>query len=360
MDVSTIVDTRSFINLDDPMRGFSGVLLGDRLEFVGIAEKVLPRSEIGGAAINIAQMKKRSVGLIIICVLIFLAVGLPESGVATDETHPAVYYRIDRWVATFGLGFGSPQRAWLFPLAKLTPVAMLVVVIGCAIRARRCRRYDLFLLSTVGVIALIPLVETILKNFIDRTSYGHTMYPSGHTTLATAITLLLHIVIRETSSATSRFRRMLPWLPLLPVLEIALLLRVRSHWFTDTIGGICVGVAWITGWHMALASQQSVRLLNQLLGSKRQLRGKHSLRTPDSIPYRAESSRLSCAKRHLVDGVSHFEVARGNAISRVVSGERDVHPVVCVGPSWMVVQTLSDRSNPRHEREGFVEIGKLE
>jgi membrane-associated phospholipid phosphatase len=311
---------------------------------------------------NHGRMNRRLLSISFICSLIFLVVALPERNVATDATHPGVYYGIDRAVARLGLSFGEPGRRWLFPIAKASPLVMLLGVLSCALVAARRKRIDLLLLSTLSFLLTIPLVETGLKNWVNRTSYGHTMYPSGHTTLATATSMIVGLTIWQLKGARAT-RRIAPLSVLYVFAEIALLLRVRAHWFTDTVGGVCVGVGWICFCFALLHPIQQKVSARRIARGRR---GKHSWRGPESIPYRKRShpkrrdlevSDLEVSGRSfLVDGDRHCDILRGNGVPNVVGGERDMHTVVGIGPRWMVVQSLCDQSDFTHEDPRVVEV----
>ncbi len=293
------------------------------------------------------RMKRRLLSLSSICALIFLSLAIPEHGVVTDDAHPNVYYGIDRAIARLGLGFGESGRRPLFLFAKVSPILMLIAVSVCAVFARKRRRTDLLLLSTLCFAMIIPLVETLLKNWVNRTSYGHTMFPSGHTSMATAAAMIVGITTSQLHSAR-RARRIAPLLIGYVFAEIALLLRVRAHWFTDTVGGICVGVGWMS-LCFAILNPLTAKLSERRFQESK--RGKHSLRGPESVPY-----RKGLAWQDVVDRRRHGDVELSNSVPCVVGSERDVHPVVGVGPRWMVIQPLGDQCDAAHEVPGFVEV----
>jgi undecaprenyl-diphosphatase len=106
-----------------------------------------------------------------------------------------------------------------------------------------------FLLATVGASILFALVKSVVErgrpvsSVLDVSGYS---FPSGHTTMATAMAFALYMVLQEKTTLLYvkiwLFAVALGWS--LVIAWTRLYLDV--HWFTDVIGGFGLGLFWVT------------------------------------------------------------------------------------------------------------------
>jgi membrane-associated phospholipid phosphatase len=304
-------------------------------------------------------MKRKMLTICALSALLFLAVAIPQAGIATNDANPDVYYVADRIVAKFGFTFGHPLRPFVFAVAKATAALFVSGTIACVVAAARRKRWDLVVFDIVCLLSAIPLVESLLKNWVNRTSYGHTMYPSGHTTFATIVALIGALTIWELHGTTA-LRRWRKWLIAFPVFEIVVLLVSKSHWFSDTIGGLATGVTWTLLCYLATQSIVGRRFPSALRGDVavdirvvRTGRGKHSLQGNEEQAFRKGSTLQDLVDRH-----GHARVTAGNGVPGVVRRESDVDPVVGVRPGWVMIEALGDECNTGHKSERLREVGE--
>jgi undecaprenyl-diphosphatase len=112
----------------------------------------------------------------------------------TGETAPG---RLDNWIQPH---VNAPAAAWTGtlvvdwfggPAGRL--LALLLVTALCLLT----RRYRLALTSVTAVVAVTAL-STILKHVVDRRIHdGFLSYPSGHTAAATAVCLVLGLLLSD-------------------------------------------------------------------------------------------------------------------------------------------------------------------
>lgn len=180
----------------------------------------------------------------LVCATIATSIAVPQWGIATDDSTPPAYLRVDRFVQRFYFASGS-GRLWLGQkFADVSPLLFLsLAVVGVVLSLRR-KRWDLVAVGAIILPATIPLVELGLKPLVGRTSYGHFMYPSGHSSGAAASAMFVAVVLHQVAQPRT-FRRLLPLLIGFPICEAFILTMLRAHWFTDTIGGIATGIGWI-------------------------------------------------------------------------------------------------------------------
>ena len=190
----------------------------------------------------------------VLCAVVLSMFAVPQWGIATDSSSPVAHLRIDRLGERLAFSPGTDLFVVTRDVTRLSPLGFaLLGTVGIVWSLRR-RRWDL---AAVGAIALpltVPLVELVLKPLVGRTSYGHFMYPSGHSSGAAASAMYLLVVIQQLATKET-FRRSMLVLACFPVGEAFALTVLRSHWFTDTIGGIATGIGWI-----ALTSALAMRV----------------------------------------------------------------------------------------------------
>ena len=91
------------------------------------------------------------------------------------------------------------------------------------------------------------LVDLILKPLIGRLSYGHLSFPSGHTTVVTAVAFTTAILIAGARWPRSTILRLVAGLAAVAVaVGVAIsLVALRVHYATDTVAGYCVALATV-------------------------------------------------------------------------------------------------------------------
>ena len=106
-----------------------------------------------------------------------------------------------------------------------------------------------FLTATLGATVLFIAVKLTVGRMRPEASVleaGGYSFPSGHTTMATAMAFALYFVLRE-KTGSKRLRGLLCCLALgWAVLIGWSRLYLGVHWFTDVVGGFGLGLFWVT------------------------------------------------------------------------------------------------------------------
>lgn len=135
-------------------------------------------------------------------------------------------------------------------LGNPTPVITLTIIIVLA--CLTVRRVNGAILAVSAVLVANVLTEVVLKPVVNE-RIGHPgvlSYPSGHTTSVFTLVAVVTVLLVDPP------RTRLPgWLRLLLViLAVAVgvtvaicLIAIQFHYFTDTIGGVCVAIATVLG-----------------------------------------------------------------------------------------------------------------
>jgi membrane-associated phospholipid phosphatase len=125
------------------------------------------------------------------------------------------------------------------------PLGSTLLVSAIAIALVVARRIRTALLTVLGVVVTIG-VTSVLKPVVGRTIHGsYLSYPSGHTALATALGLVLAMVLAE----RLRLGRAPAFLLVLAVAFAAALamgwaeVALGAHYPTDALGGFCAALA---------------------------------------------------------------------------------------------------------------------
>jgi membrane-associated phospholipid phosphatase len=127
----------------------------------------------------------------------------------------------------------SPAH-WL--LFFTDPRVLTVVLVGCVGIALYRRRRRLAAVAVVSPFVAVAVVE-LLKRLFDRENGGALAYPSGHTTVTVVV---LGIAVLVAGAAL--------WAVLAAVVFCLLGMigqGVTYHYFTDTIGAVLLGTAFV-------------------------------------------------------------------------------------------------------------------
>lgn len=132
------------------------------------------------------------------------------------------------------------------PVGSTILVALIAVVCFLVHRVRAA------VLTVLGVVATVA-VTTVLKPIVGRTIHGEFLsYPSGHTAMATALALVIALVLAD-RLALGRPAAMLLVLGLALVAGVAMgwaEVGLGAHYPTDAAGGFCAALAVVpaTAW----------------------------------------------------------------------------------------------------------------
>ena len=132
------------------------------------------------------------------------------------------------------------------PVGSVILVALIAVVCFLVHRVRAA------VLTVLGVVATVA-VTTVLKPIVGRTIHGQFLsYPSGHTAMATALALVIALVLAD-RLGLGRVPAMLLLLGLALVAAVAMgwaEVGLGAHYPTDAVGGFCAALAVVpaTAW----------------------------------------------------------------------------------------------------------------
>jgi membrane-associated phospholipid phosphatase len=175
---------------------------------------------------------------------VFLALALLAGFAGVLPGEEAVYGTINGWVSPTGVAFFRVIRylgRWQF----LVPATLLLLWFSPP-EARR--RWWLW----VAVMILAPMAEGLGKDIIARPRpSGQAMgFPSGHVTAAAAYFSLFAYLVGQRFRDRVLLLWVVVWVPVLLV-GIARIVQ-RAHWPADVIGGVALGLAFVSAaawWH---------------------------------------------------------------------------------------------------------------
>jgi membrane protein DedA with SNARE-associated domain len=189
-----------------------------------------------------------SAAMITIFFLILDAVG------KDNETSSVVVHELDLAVRSFAVTHQAVPLLWevisLFgSTVFLWPLAIIVAI------WLRNRKRELMFFSAATIIGLV--LDVVIKAVIGRMRPGHLeagySFPSGHALMSTVIYGALFVILwrmaaeRPQQSRLPMLKYGLALLPLLILLICASRILLNYHWFTDVIGGLCLGIGIIAG-----------------------------------------------------------------------------------------------------------------
>jgi len=176
--------------------------------------------------------------VVVVAALIVLVVGAVL--VAGHDYGSAVDERIEASLAAVRAG-----RAGFFPvvvaLGNLASMVVFVVVVAAVCLA--VGRPRIALLALAGPALTGVLTSILLKPLVGRTIDGAESYPSGHTGAATALTLVVALLLASAVRSTAARIVIVVVLTLVVAATMATALVVQHvHYPTDTVGGACTAL----------------------------------------------------------------------------------------------------------------------
>ena len=128
-------------------------------------------------------------------------------------------------------------------------VFFALLVAGVFLWYKWFKEIRFFLSSTLGATILFAMVKAMversrpLSSVVEVSGYS---FPSGHTTMATAMAFALYFILKEkTVSGVVQFGLLVAafgWALLIGWSRLYL----DVHWFTDVVGGFGLGLFWVT------------------------------------------------------------------------------------------------------------------
>ena len=161
---------------------------------------------------------------------------------------------IDSWVSDH---MHFARREWLTPIVKmitdingvLGASLFSVGVVVLLIWKKQYQNTAFYLTAVLGAMGLFGLVKHLVVRSRPENAIieiGGYSFPSGHTTMATAIAFALYFILSQ-MHRWEPYKRILFFLALGWALLIASTrLYLGVHWFSDVVGGFGLGLFWVT------------------------------------------------------------------------------------------------------------------
>ena len=161
---------------------------------------------------------------------------------------------IDTWISEH---MHFVRQVWLDPIVKiitdinglLGAALFSVAVVSLLVWKREYRNAAFYLAVVLGATSLFVFVKQLVVRSRPESAIieiGGYSFPSGHTTMATAMAFGLYFIFSQ--KATSRtvkiclFSLALGW----SILIASTRLYLGVHWFSDVVGGFGLGLFWVT------------------------------------------------------------------------------------------------------------------
>jgi undecaprenyl-diphosphatase len=166
----------------------------------------------------------------------------------------ALLTMLDQWIST---SMPHVRRAWLDPVVTwitdlngMTGAGIFsVVLIGIFVWKRWTSAVKFYLITVSGAAVLFIAVKMVVVRSRPEASIieiGGYSFPSGHTTMATAMAFGLYFILSEWTKdqkvRAGLFLIALGWALLIAVTRVYL----GVHWLTDVVGGFGLGIWWVT------------------------------------------------------------------------------------------------------------------
>ncbi|MGW3962187.1 phosphatase PAP2 family protein [Amycolatopsis sp. NPDC005003] len=162
---------------------------------------------------------------------------------------PSIYPVEPPWrYVALAIDFGGEPVGSVILIALLSALCWLVHRIRAAV------------LTVLGVVVTVA-VTTVLKPLVGRTIHGEFLsYPSGHTALATALALVIALLLTE-RLGLGRAAALVLVLALTVVAGLAMgwaEVALGAHYPTDALGGFCAALAAVpvTAWVLDRAADR--------------------------------------------------------------------------------------------------------
>lgn len=175
---------------------------------------------------------------------------------------------LDKWINSHMHLLREP---WLDPIVKMITdlngiLGAMLFSLGVVVLFAWLKRYRdiaFYLSVTLGATALFVAVKHLVARSRPEMAVleiGGYSFPSGHTTMATAMAFALYFIFSE-HTATRAVKRSLFLLALFWSLLIAFTrLYFGVHWFSDVVGGFGLGIFVATGLKLLWKKDSSVSL----------------------------------------------------------------------------------------------------
>ncbi len=161
---------------------------------------------------------------------------------------------VDRWISThmhlLRIEWLNSVVEWVTNVNGLIGVAVFSAIVIAFFAGRRWYAdIGFFALATAGATGLFVLVKMLVGHVRPDTAIievGGYSFPSGHTTMATAMAFALYFVLSEKTQ--ERYLRSLLFLLAFgwALLIASTRLYLGVHWLTDVMGGFGLGLWWVT------------------------------------------------------------------------------------------------------------------
>jgi len=185
------------------------------------------------------------------------------SGMLVSVWYGTDLMEIDRWISCHMFNM---RMEWLSPLVKwvtdlngfLGAAVFSLTVAAVFVRKQWYQEIGFYLASTLGAAGLFSGVKYIVKRARPDMAIieaGGFSFPSGHTTMATAMAFALYFILKEKTENREIHILLLAMAAGWSVLIASTRIYLGVHWFTDVLGGFGLGLWWVTLLKMLYAAR---------------------------------------------------------------------------------------------------------